>query len=74
MSGDETGSLLTSAGIGGAAVCCAALEAVGGVAIIAGLATTLGVAANVAYLVAIGLGGLLAAALVYGYRSRFAHV
>lgn len=69
MSEDES-SLLTSAGIGGAVVCCAALELLGGTALLAGVAAAVGVSTSIAYLSAVGLGGLLTVAGLLLYRTR----
>lgn len=66
MAGDE--SLLSYAGVGGAVVCCAALELLGGVAILGGLAATVGLSTGLTYLIVVGIGGILAAVLALGYR------
>ena len=69
MVGDELGSPLTYAGIGGAVACCAALELLGGAALLGGLAAALGLATGLTYLAVVGLAGLLTAGLAYGYRT-----
>lgn len=66
MAGDE--SLLSYAGVGGAVVCCAALELLGGVAILGGLAATVGLSTGLTYLIVVGIGGILVAVLALGYR------
>lgn len=62
-------SLLTYAGFGGAVACCAALELLGGAALVGGLATALGLSTDLTYLAVVGLGGLLAVLLVRGYQQ-----
>lgn len=66
---EEGNSLLTTAGIGGAVVCCAALEVLGGVALLSGVAAMIGVSTSIAYLTAVGLGGLLTVAGLLLYRN-----
>lgn len=65
MAGDE--SLLPYAGIGGAVVCCAALELLGGAVLLGGLAATVGLSTGLTYLITVGIGGILAAILTLGY-------
>ena len=69
MVGDDSTSLLAYAGIGGAVACCAALELLGGAALLGGLAAALGLATGLTYLAVVGLAGLLATGLAYGYRT-----
>lgn len=69
MAGDESESLLSYVGVGGAVVCCVALELLGGATILGGLATLIGLSTGLAYLVLIGIGGLVAALLALGYRQ-----
>ena len=69
MVGDDSTSLLAYAGLGGAITCCAALELLGGAALLGGLAAALGVATGLTYLAVVGLAGLLATGLAYGYRT-----
>ena len=69
MTDNDTESLLTSAGIGGVVVCCAALELLGGAALLGGLAAALGLSTGLTYLTVVGLGGLLAVLLVRGYQQ-----
>jgi MFS superfamily sulfate permease-like transporter len=66
---DDTESWLPYAGIGGLTVCCVALEVLGGVAVVSGLAAAIGLSTGLTYAVVIGLGGLLAALLVAGYQQ-----
>lgn len=69
MSGSEPESLLTYAGIGGAVACCAALELLGGTALLGGLAAVIGVSTGLTYLAVVGLGGILAVLFVRGYQQ-----
>lgn len=62
-------SLLTYAGLGGAGICCLAIELVGGTAILGGLAATVGLSTGLTYLATVGVGGLVAALLALGYRQ-----
>jgi hypothetical protein len=66
---DDTESWLPYAGIGGLTVCCLALEVLGGVAVVSGLAAAIGLSTGLTYAVVVGLGGLLAALLVAGYQQ-----
>lgn len=69
MSGSDPGSWLTSAGLGGAAVCCLALELLGGTALVGGLAATIGFSTGLAYAAVVGLGGVLAVVLALGHQQ-----
>ena len=69
MDGDEPESLLTYAGIGGAVVCCAALELLGGTVLLGGLAAVIGLSTGLTYLAVIGAGGVSTVLLVLGYRQ-----
>ena len=69
MAGDEPESFLTYAGIGGAIACCAALELLGGAALLGGLAAVIGFSTGLTYLVVIGVGGIITALLVLGYHQ-----
>lgn len=66
---EDRSSLLTTAGIGGAVVCCAALEVLGGAALLGGIAAVIGISTSIAYLTAVGLGGLVAVAGLLVYRN-----
>jgi MFS superfamily sulfate permease-like transporter len=66
---DDTESWLPYAGIGGLTVCCVALEVLGGVAVVSGLAAAIGLSTGLTYAFVICLGGLLAALLVAGYQQ-----
>lgn len=71
----DTVSAVTYAGLGGAVVCCAALELLGGVAIVSGLATAIGLSTGLTYLAVVGATGLVVAAAVIVYRrSHTTHV
>lgn len=69
MTNNDPESLLTSAGLGGAVVCCAALELLGGTALLGGFAAVLGLSTGLTYLTVVGLGGLLAVLFVIGYQQ-----
>lgn len=66
MSGDD---LLTLAGVGGIVGCCLALELLGGVALVSGLAAASGLSNGILYAAIVGLSGLLAVVLAVGYRE-----
>lgn len=66
---DELGSWLPYAGVGGAVVCCLALEVLGGAVLLGGIATVIGLSAGVTYLVVVGLGAVLAGLLAVGYHQ-----
>lgn len=66
---DDNESLLSYAGLGGLAVCCLAIELLGGAAILGGLAAIVGLSTGLTYLVIVGIGGIVAALLVLGYRQ-----
>jgi hypothetical protein len=69
MANDRSESLLTYAGLGGAAVCCLVIELLGGAVILGGLAAIIGLSTGLTYLVVAGIGGLTAAFFVLGYRQ-----
>lgn len=60
--------LIAYAGLGGAVVCCAVIELLGGAIILGGLAAFLGLSTGVTYLAVGGVGGLVAAGAVLAYR------
>jgi hypothetical protein len=66
---DESESLLTYAGVGGAGICCLGIELLGGAAILGGVAAMVGLSTGLTYLVVTGLGGLLVAVAALGYRQ-----
>lgn len=70
---NEVGSLLPYVGVGGGAVCCFALELLGGVALLGGLAATVGLSTGSLYLAVVGLSGVLAAGIAVGYRHLGGH-
>lgn len=65
---DQSTSLLAYAGLGGVVVCCFGLELLGGTAVLGGLATAVGLSTGLTYLAVTGLGGLVAALVMLGYR------
>lgn len=67
--GEESESLLTYAGLSGAAVCCLGIELLGGAALLGGLAATVGLSTGLMSLGIVGVGGLVAAFLALGYRQ-----
>lgn len=69
MTDNDAESLLVYAGFGGAVVCCAALELLGGAVLLGGLAAVLGLSTGLTYLTVVGLGGILTALFVLGYRQ-----
>lgn len=69
MIDNDAESLLTSAGIGGAVICCAALEFLGGTALLGGLAAALGLSTGLTYLTVVGLSGIFAVLLVLGHKQ-----
>lgn len=69
MSGSDPGPWLTSAGLGGAAVCCLTVELLGGTALVGGLAATIGFSTGVTYAAVVGLGGVLAVVLTLGHQQ-----
>lgn len=69
MANDESESLLTYAGFGGVAACCLGIELLGGAALLGGLAATVGLSTGLTYLIIAGIGGIVAALLVLGYRQ-----
>ena len=69
MAGDDPESLLTYAGIGGAIACCAALELLGGAALLGGLAAVIGLSTGLTYLAIVGVGGIITVLLTLGYRQ-----
>lgn len=73
MTDDGSDSLLPFAGAGGFAVlagvvCCLGLKLVGGAVLFGGIAATIGLTTDQTTFVVGGVGGLLLAVLVLGYR------
>lgn len=60
--------LAAYAGLGGVVACCAVIELLGGAVILGGLAAFLGLSTSNTYLSVAGVGGLVAALAVVGYR------
>lgn len=69
MADPESDSLLAYAGLGGTVACCAALELLGGTALVGGLAAAVGFSIGLTYAVIVGLGGILAVLFVLGYQQ-----
>lgn len=69
MAGSDSGPWLTWAGLGGAGVCCLALELLGGTALVGGLAATIGFSTALGYAAVVGLGGVLAVVLALGHQQ-----
>lgn len=69
MTDADDESLLASAVLGGAVVCCAAIELLGGAALLGGLAAALGLSTSLTYLTVVGLGGLVTALFMLGYQQ-----
>lgn len=65
---DDAESLLPYAGVGGLSVCCLTLEVLGGVALLSGLATAIGISTGLAYAAVVGLGGVTAVLLAAGVQ------
>ncbi|MFC4452025.1 MULTISPECIES: hypothetical protein [Halorussus] len=61
-------SWLPYAGVGGAVVCCLAIELLGGAVILGGIAAAVGLSTGLTYLLAVGLGGMLAGLLAISYH------
>ena len=55
--------------MGGAAVCCLALELLGGAVVLGGLTTVVGLSTGVTYLLVVGAGAVLAGLLALGYHQ-----
>lgn len=68
MTMTSKGSWLPYAGIGGAVVCCLAIELLGGAVILGGIAAAVGLSTGLMYLLVVGLGGMLAGLLAIGYH------
>ncbi len=62
---DDDTSLTVYAGLGGIAVCCLAIELLGGAAILGGVAAAVGLSTGMTYLGIAGLAGVSAAGMVY---------
>lgn len=67
--GGTSDSVVPYAGVGGIAVCCLGLELLGGAAILGGLATTIGLSTGLTYLAVVGISGLMAVVIAFGYRQ-----
>lgn len=65
---DGTRSWLQRAGFGGAAICCLALELLGGAAVLGAIGAVLGLSTGLTYVAVVGVGGVLAAVLAVGYQ------
>ena len=66
----EDSSLLTYAGLGGVVACCLALELLGGIVILGGIAAVVGLSTGLIYVAVVGLAGVLVALLALMYRQH----
>lgn len=64
----ETTDLVAYAGLGGAVVCCAVIEVLGGAVILGGLAAFLGLSTGTTYLMVGGLAGIGVALAAYAFH------